>query len=731
MTSRLKKILSLRSRISTQIYLGIGGAVALTVAASLVGWFSFNRVGEAQSRVNEGSVPELTASFGVAQYSGALVAAAPRLTSATTPQEFEIVSASVVESQQSFEEQLAVLEQRDAEAESFQRVRTHADSLIFNIEAVKTEMTDYFVLIENREALRTELVNIRSELEDILVPAIDDQLFYTITGYRDLGDPETPLMEHFSEAEFSRYRHLAELLSGTNIATELLANAFTLQDPSLLEPLRERFEAVSGGIERNLAGLKDSIYHDDLEPTFAKLFVLGIGEQSGFNLLERELKLVERQQNLTVLNRDIAIDLVTEVDGLVSTARNSSQVATQASSQAILTGRSLLLSISAISVGGALLIAWLFVGRVLLRRLQRLSDWMQRMAGGDLEASVEIGGRDEIADMAAALEVFRRHALEVQRLNLVEKLAEELQGKNEQMEVVLADLRKAQDQIVMREKLAALGELTAGVAHEIRNPLNFVKNFSEVSGELLEELRETLAEGGDKPLDKEQQSLIQEISEDLNSNLERIRSHGDRANRIVENMLSMGRGSTDRQFTDINHLLDEHARLAYHSARAADPNFQLDLKQEFDPDMGVVQVISQDLGRVFLNMVSNACYATDERRRLAAEAGKEAEPYSPTVWLMTRRGEETAEIRIRDNGTGMPPDVIEKVFNPFFTTKPTDQGTGLGLAISNDIIRRHGGVIKVESEPGQFTEMTIELPLVAPVVSAEDADGKSYTETAP
>ena len=731
MTSRLKKILSLRSRISTQIYLGIGGAVALTVAASLVGWFSFNRVGEAQSRVNEGSVPELTASFGVAQYSGALVAAAPRLTSATTPQEFEIVAASVVEAQQSFEQQLAVLEQRDAEAESFQRVRTHADSLIFNIEAVKTEMTDYFVLIENREALRTELVNIRSELEDILVPAIDDQLFYTITGYRDLGDPETPLMEHFSEAEFSRYRHLAELLSGTNIATELLANAFTLQDPSLLEPLRERFEAVSGGIERNLAGLKDSIYHDDLEPTFAKLFALGIGEQSGFNLLERELKLVERQQNLTVLNRDIAIDLVTEVDGLVSTARNSSQVATQASSQAILTGRSLLLSISAISVGGALLIAWLFVGRVLLRRLQRLSDWMRRMAGGDLEASVEIGGRDEIADMAAALEVFRRHALEVQRLNLVEKLAEELQGKNEQMEVVLADLRKAQDQIVMREKLAALGELTAGVAHEIRNPLNFVKNFSEVSGELLEELRETLAEGGDKPLDKDQQSLIQEISEDLNSNLERIRSHGDRANRIVENMLSMGRGSTDRQLTDINHLLDEHARLAYHSARAADPNFQLDLKQEFDPDMGEAEVISQDLGRVFLNIVSNACYATDERRRLAAEAGKEAEPYSPTVWLMTRRGEETAEIRIRDNGTGMPPDVIEKVFNPFFTTKPTDQGTGLGLAISNDIVRRHGGVIKVESEPGQFTEMTIELPLVAPAIPVEDADGESNTETAP
>ena len=731
MTSRLTKILSLRFRISTQMYLGIGGAVALTVAASLVGWFSFNSVGEAQSRVNDGSVPELTASFGVAQFSGALVAAAPRLTAAATPQEFEIVSASIDDAQQSFEEQLAVLEQRDAEAESFQRVRTHADSLIFYIDAIKTEMTDYFVLIDNREALRIELVDIRSELEDILVPAIDDQLFYTITGYRDLGDPEKPLTEHFSEAEFSRYRHLAELLSATNIATELLANAFTLRDPSLLEPLRERFEAVSGNIERNLEGLEDSIYHDDLAPTFANLFSLGIGEQSGFNLLERELRLVERQQELTVLNREIAIDLVTEVDGLVETARDSSQVATQASSQAILTGRTLLLTISAISIGGALLLAWLFVGRVLLRRLQRLSDWMRRMAGGDLEASVEIGGRDEIADMASALEVFRRHALEVQRLNLVEQLAEELQGKNEQMEIVLEDLRRAQDQIVMREKLAALGELTAGVAHEIRNPLNFVKNFSEVSGELLEELKETIAEGEGKPLNQEQTSLIQEISDDLNSNLERIRSHGNRANRIVENMLSMGRGSSDRHFADINDLLEEHARLAYHSARAIDPNFQLDLKHEFDSNMGEAEVISQDLGRVFLNMVSNACYATDERRRANAEAGSGAERYLPTVWLKTRRGEETAEIRIRDNGTGMPPDVVEKMFNPFFTTKPTDQGTGLGLAISNDIIRRHGGNITVESEPGQFTEMTIELPLVAPTIPVEDVNGASTTETTP
>ena len=216
--------------------------------------------------------------------------------------------------------------------------------------------------------------------------------------------------------------------------------------------------------------------------------------QSEFNLLEQELRLIEVQRELLATNQDEAVALIAEVNGLVVAARNNAQGATAASSQAILEGRTLLLSITAMSVGGAFLIAWLLVGRVLLRRIEMLSDWMRRMAGGDLDARVEIGGNDEVADMAAALDIFRQHALEIQRLNLVEELAEELQDKNEELETVLDDLRRAQDQIVMQQKLAALGELTAGVAHEIRNPLNFVKNFSESSQELLEELREALNE---------------------------------------------------------------------------------------------------------------------------------------------------------------------------------------------------------------------------------------------
>ena len=715
MMERLKRLLETRHRIATKLYLGIGGAVTMVLAASLVAWFSFNRVDEFQSRVNDGRVPEMVAAFRVAQYSNSLVAAAPRLTTAASTADFNRVAAGIDDTHAALEAQLAVLEQADTGDERFARVREHADALITNIGSVEDGMSESFTLMQQSDELRVQLVDLRGRLEKVLIPNIDDQIFYTITGFRGIGDAADPQEDHFSEEEVYRYYHLANLQTQANIATQLLANSYILSDASFIEPLKESFESAQTRIERSLFALTESPLHAELAPLFDELF----GLKSLLEVRARQLRLIEHQNDLLASNNGLAIELLSEVEGLVDAARQSVGQATQASTQAILTARLLLFAIGLVSIAGALLIVLLFVGRVVVRRIEMLSSCMQDMTAGDLESQVEISGRDEVAEMAAALEVFRRHALEVQRLNLVEKLADELQGKNDQLESVLADLRKAQDQIVMREKLAALGELTAGVAHEIKNPLNFVKNFSEASEDLLEELKEVLDEG-DGDLTQEDQSYIEEISGDLSGNLERIRNHSERANRIVHDMLSMGRGSSRQVPTNINHLLDEHARLAYHSKRATDTNFQLDLKQELDPEMGEVEVIPQDMARVFLNMVSNACDATDERRRDLEQTDGGAD-YSPTVWLSTRRGEEFAEVRIRDNGTGIPPDVIEKIFNPFFTTKPTDQGTGLGLAMSSDIVRRHGGSIRVESEPGEYTEMTIEIPLT-PVVMSEDAE---------
>ena len=495
-----------------------------------------------------------------------------------------------------------------------------------------------------------------------------------------------------------------------------------------LEPLRERFEATVRGIRRRLAALGEVPVRAALDPLFEQMIELSIGEDGGFNLRASELALERKQSVFLAFHESLEAKILAATETLVSTARKSARQATQDSAQAISTGSNILLALSIISFVGAVLIGWLFIGRFLSRRLGRLSDRMRRMADGDLEEKVDIGGKDEVAEMAAALEIFRRHALEVQRLNLVEKLAEEIKGKNEELENALGDLEKAQDQIVMREKLAALGELTAGVAHEIRNPLNFIKNFAEVSEELMEELLEEMEkveaqsgngqengkeeEGEDKKQKEEDPiEVINEIGEDLTGNLQRIREHGERANSIVESMLQMGRGSGEAQPTNINKLLSEHTRLAYHSARAVDPNFNLTLEEDYDENMVEYEAVAQDLGRVFLNMVSNACYATDDKRReLAASAAEDAPRYDPALRLATRSMPDHIEIRIRDNGSGMPPEVAEKIFNPFFTTKPTDKGTGLGLSLSSDIIRQHGGNIRVETEAGEFTEMIIRLP---------------------
>ena len=726
MMAKITRLLEFRYRIASQIYMGIGGAVLLTFAASLVGWLSFNQVGEAQARVNEGSVPELAAAFGVAQYSGALVAASDVLTAATTPEEVIVIGEGITASQGSFNEQLAVLESHhgDDDAELFARVRENSRTLIDNIAAVTDGVLQRFILTRQTTELQEELVDLRVRLDEVIIPAMDDQFFYTVTGRRERGAPPVSSQLHLAEDELIRFRYLAELQAQANIASQLLATSSTLSEARLIEPLRERFESSAGQIDRNLDDLErtDSVLHSNLAPIFQRLIDLGTGPQNGFYLSERNLELESRQNNLLAHNRTVAVTLVGEVDDLVGSARLGAQEATDASSQAIVTGGWLLLAISIVSIIGAIVICWLYVGRVLLRRLALLSGWMRRMAGGDLEAQVDIHGRDEVADMAAALEVFRQHALEIQRLNLVEILAEELQGKNVELEQAFKDLETAQDRIVTQQKLAALGELTAGVAHEIRNPLNFVKNFSESSRELLVEMKETLDENEDGQLDNEQLDLLQDIFGDLSENMDRILTHGDRADRIVQGMLMMGRESVGYQPTNINNLLDEHARLAYHSARALDNNFQLDLQYDLDPDMGEIDANPQDLGRVFLNMVSNACYATDERRKGILEANPNDESYMPTLWITSRRNGDAVEVRIRDNGTGMPPDVAEKIFNPFFTTKPTDKGTGLGLAISADIVRQHGGDIQVATEPDDFTEMHITLPIAPPEIPGSDSD---------
>jgi PAS domain S-box-containing protein len=270
-------------------------------------------------------------------------------------------------------------------------------------------------------------------------------------------------------------------------------------------------------------------------------------------------------------------------------------------------------------------------------------------------------------------------------------------------ETALADLRAAQDRLVQTEKLASLGQVTAGIAHEIKNPLNFINNFSALSAELVGEMKDALS---DIDLDKNKREELDEIAQMLKDNLEKVVQHGKRADSIVKNMLQHSReGSGEHRPADINAIVDESLNLAYHGARVEKAGFSIALQRDLDPSVGMADVYPQEITRVLLNLISNGFYATTKRK---AEAG---DGFEPTLVAATKSLGDKVEIRIRDNGTGIPEGVKDKIFNPFFTTKPTGEGTGLGLSMSHDIIvKQHGGSIDVETEPGLFTEFKIVLP---------------------
>ena len=276
------------------------------------------------------------------------------------------------------------------------------------------------------------------------------------------------------------------------------------------------------------------------------------------------------------------------------------------------------------------------------------------------------------------------------------------QKANVVLENTLTKLKSTQAQLIQSEKLASLGELTAGIAHEIQNPLNFVNNFSELSVELIGELREERSkqEGG------RDEGLEDEILSDISQNLEKITHHGKRASSIVKGMLEHSRMSSNvKELTDINALTDEYLRLSYHGLRAKDKSFNALLKTNFDENIEKINIVSQDIGRVILNLITNAFYAVNEKKKGNLDG------YEPTVSVSSKKIDTKIEIKINDNGSGIPEKVLDKIFQPFFTTKPTGQGTGLGLSLSYDIIKAHGGTLECESVVGEGTTFMIKLPI--------------------
>lgn len=458
----------------------------------------------------------------------------------------------------------------------------------------------------------------------------------------------------------------------------LLEQAFWAEDEETLDALWEDFKALTA------RGLEQPIV------------VLGGGDQGVFAVRRQQLVLQNREQGL-VTDFDNSSALLEESTAtLLNGARSHNTATLRMTVESFDEGRILLFAIGVTSVVAATLAAWLWVGNAVIRRLSRMSERMNTMVGGDLETPVPEVGQDEIGQLAQNLEHFRQQALEVQRLNLVEQLYGELRETN-------AELQRMQDRLVAQEKLAALGQLVSGVAHEINNPLNFVKNFSEGSLELYGELSDVL-DSYRSSMSKEDVSLLDEIKDELTQNLDRIARSSERAIAIVQRMQRLSADRGTRTMTDVNFALRHAVQQECENFITEWKNFQVDPVFDFDDSVGEQIVVERDFGEAVMNLVSNACAA------MRSKQGELGEAYKPMLRVSSRLIDRLVEIRVRDNGTGIADDMVGHIFDPFFTTSEGTEGTGLGLSITADVVRDLGGDLVVDTVHGEYAEFIIRIP---------------------
>ena len=688
-----------RNTISTRLVFFILGASLLTLLVSGGALIFFAYQGGKLEQVSNQDVPRLISAFEFAKEGTALAATLTQLQT-STPRTFNAVLEEVQQVTGAYDRTVEQLPQLEGDTARTTELELVGETLKAHISTMTTIVQRRFQLQGEIEQIRREQETLGRDVRTILGPLIDDQLFFAMTGLRSL-EQEGQVARTTDVAEFEIYRYLREIESAVESSAELLNGAFSEPDVDLLIPQLEAFEANHARFDRYSKLLPTSDAVAELLPLTRRLFQLGVGEGGGFAIREEVLRLQQSETNLINTSRELINALYEEGEDMVMLTSDITKEATEEVSAANTFALILLFILNVLCITGAIFITRTYVLKRLVHRVEELANKMFTMAEGNLNVEIPAEGNDEITEMAKALEVFRQNSLEALRLNEVERLNEQLSKTNDQLEQTNVELKTAQNQIVMREKLAAMGELTAGVAHEIKNPLNFVMNFADSSSELLEELFEEI----DLPEEKRDKEIIEELRGDLVSNFERIQQHGDRANSIVRDMLAMGRESSEWAPTNVNRLLSEHANLAFHSARAANTEFQMTIVEELDENLPEISAIPPDLGRVFLNMFMNSCHAVEQRRK------SESEDYQPTLTVRSQQKDQSIEIQIEDNGTGIERDEIEKIFQPFFTTKPTDEGTGLGLALAADIVRAHGGLVAVDSEVNQFTRMTMTLPI--------------------
>ena len=517
-----------------------------------------------------------------------------------------------------------------------------------------------------------------------------------VTDAEEVHDAAFDLAGVIDELEINR----DALLEANSAAAEIQSRLINVQLESGADARAYGLlgRALSAADQERLDGIWDEFVGASTAGVAQELADLAGGDSGAFAVRGRQLLIETRIQELAS-SFDATSELLDDaVSDLVSNASAESSANLDSAGQSFDQGRLLLAVISVASVVAATIAAWIWVGNGILRRLSNLSERMQLMARGDLETPMPEVGADEIGELAGALEVFRRQALEVQRLNLVEQLYEELRLANE-------ELTRMQARLVANEKLAALGDIVSGVAHEISNPLNFVKNFSEGSLELFEELSEIIHEHRDK-LSEQDFTNIEEVKDELADSLNRVRENGSRVLTIVDRMRGLGVVGGVPEPTELNTVLRmavQSSCISFHMEHAeageVHPKFNL------DPNVGIIMLSANDFGEAIKNLVSNACFAMLSKQATAGDS------YEPSLVVNTRRIGEEVEIRFRDNGTGIADDALPRIFDPFFSTRQGALGAGLGLPVASDVTRRAGGDVTVVTEVGEYAEFIMTLPI--------------------
>ncbi len=700
--------------IAARLSLILLGSVVLLASTSLLAWFALQVTLNYQSRMADVDMPNIVDSVQIARQSTNLVNSAFRIISARTRLEHEAELEVMERQRDALAGTIEELDSRSDLDEYTHQIRLLLADLSAHLGSIQESALRRLQIGETVSLLTSELAEINRGIESGLAKAIDDQGFFLVEGLRELDESPVPMEVRASEEEFNVFRNLTVVNQQANLAVLLLDEMLVLNDRQFLPPIRERFFSALSNAQRAYSNLPSFAKLATLSASLQQLERVGTGSQGIVELRREALLRQEQEQDSLIGARDASALLDAEIVNLGALINDNALASSEAARSAAANGIFLLLTINLISAAGAVVFGYLFVWKSLARRLTALSGAMREMSRGDLEVAVDIGGNDEVTDMAEALEKFREYALEVQRLNLVEKLAQELDAKNESLETTLKELEKAQEQIVAEEKLASLGELAAGIAHEIKNPLNFIGNFSEIAMEFSKEIQELL----DEIEESDAREDIREITEDLGKSLDKIRDHSKRADNIVRSMLEHSRsGEGEWRETDLNATLKQYVELAYHSMRALNTGFNMDITADLDPDIEPLEVIPQEISRVFLNLATNACQALDDKRN-------ENEDFEPVIAISSRRLEKDVEFVLRDNGPGIPKNIREKIFEPFFTTKEGTKGTGLGLSLTTDILVRHGGSISVDSKEGEFTEMKIRLPLQSVRKTEEVAAGE-------